>query len=66
VKYFRKKSASAQERRMAFQLFCERPMKITPEQFRYLLEEDLWALSSKPSKSAAPCTPSEVKRPTEE
>ena len=29
------------ERRLAYQLFCERPMKIPPEQLRHMLEEDL-------------------------
>ena len=29
------------ERQLAYQLFCERPMKIPPEQLRHMLEEDL-------------------------
>ena len=44
VQYLRKEAAPPKERRMAFQLFCERPMKIPSEQLRYVLEEDMWAL----------------------
>jgi hypothetical protein len=40
--YLRKKAAAPKERKMAFQLFCERPMKIPLEQLRYVLEEDMW------------------------
>ena len=29
-----------EKRKLAFQLFCERPMKVPPEQFRYVLDED--------------------------
>lgn len=42
VEYLRKEAATPKERKMAFQLFCERPMKIPPEQLRYVLEEDIW------------------------
>ena len=44
VEYLRKEAATPKERKMAFQLFCERPMKIPPEQLHYVLEEDIWDL----------------------
>ncbi len=44
VQYLRKDAASPNERRMAYHLFCERPMKLTPEQLRHVLEEDMWEL----------------------
>ena len=44
VQYLRKEAATPKERKMAFQLFCERPMKIPPEQIRYVLKEDMWDL----------------------
>jgi hypothetical protein len=44
VEYLRKEAATPKERKMAFQLFCERPMTILPEQIRYVLEEDMWDL----------------------
>ena len=40
--YLRKGAATPKERKMAFHVFCERPMKIPPEQLRYVLEEDMW------------------------
>ncbi len=33
---------TAEERKRAYRLFCEQPMKIPPEQLRYLLDEDMW------------------------
>ncbi len=33
---------AAKERKRAYRLFCEQPMKIPPEQLRYVLEEDQW------------------------
>ena len=42
VKYLRKCGARAKERKMAYQLFCERPMRILPDQLRYVCEEDVW------------------------
>jgi hypothetical protein len=42
--YLRKGAATPKERKMAFHLFCERPMKIPAEQLRYVLEEDMWDL----------------------
>ena len=44
VQYLRKEAATPKERKMAFRLFCERPMKIPPKQVRYVLEEDTWDL----------------------
>jgi len=45
VRYMRKKEATTtQERRAAYHLFCERPMRIPPEQLRYVLQEDMWNL----------------------
>jgi hypothetical protein len=44
VQYLSPDAASAKEREMAYHLFCERPFKLTPEQFRDLLEEDPWDL----------------------
>jgi len=44
VQYLSPGAASAKEREMAYHLFCERPFKLTPEQFRDLLEEDPWDL----------------------
>ena len=29
-------------REAAFQLFCERPIKLSPEQFKAVLEHDTW------------------------
>lgn len=42
--YLKKDAATPKERKMAFHLFCERPMKIPAEQLRYVLEEDMWDL----------------------
>ena len=44
VEYLRKEAATPKERRMAFHLFCEQPMKIPSKQLRYVLEEDMWDL----------------------
>jgi hypothetical protein len=44
VEYLRKQAATPKERKMAFRLFCEQPMKIPSEQLRYVLEEDMWDL----------------------
>jgi hypothetical protein len=44
VQYLRKEAATPKERKMAFHLFCERPMKMPPKQLRYALEEDTWDL----------------------
>lgn len=42
--YLRKDAATPKERKLAYHLFCERPMKISPEQLRHVLEEDMWNL----------------------
>jgi hypothetical protein len=39
--YLRRDAATPRERQLAYQLFCERPMKIPLEQLRHMLEEDL-------------------------
>ena len=39
--YLRRNVASAEERKMAYHLFCERPMKISLRQLRYVLKEDV-------------------------
>ena len=44
VQYLHKEAATPKERRMAFHLFCEQPMKIPSEQLRYVLEEEMWDL----------------------
>jgi hypothetical protein len=44
VRYLHKEAATPKERKMAYHLFCERPMKIPPEQFRHVLDEDMWNL----------------------
>jgi hypothetical protein len=44
VRYLRKEAATPKERKMAFSLFCERPMKIPRRQLGYVLEEDMWDL----------------------
>jgi len=42
VQYLRKDAATPKDRKIAYRLFCEQPMKIPSEQLRYLLEEDMW------------------------
>jgi hypothetical protein len=42
VQYLRKEAATPNERKIAYHLFCEQPMKIPSEQLRYLFEEDMW------------------------
>jgi hypothetical protein len=44
AQYLNKEAATPKERKAAFHLFCERPMKIPPKQLRYILEEDMWDL----------------------
>jgi hypothetical protein len=44
VQYLSPDAASAKERESAYHLFCERPLKLSPEQFRQVLEEDAWDL----------------------
>ena len=42
VQYLRKNAATRKERKKAYHLFCERPMKIPPKQLRHMLEDDPW------------------------
>lgn len=42
VQYLSAGAANPKERDMAYQLFCDRPLKLKPEQFRQVLEEDVW------------------------
>jgi len=42
--YLRKFVATPKERKKAYQLFCERAMKIPPKQFRYVVKENMWDL----------------------
>lgn len=42
VQYLSVDAASPKEREMAYQSFCERPLKLKPEQFRQVIEEDVW------------------------
>ena len=44
VQYLSPDAATAKEREIAFHIFCERPLKLTPEQFRQVVEEDAWDL----------------------
>ena len=40
VQYLNKQSAIPEERKRAFRLFCEQPMKVPSGQLRYVLDED--------------------------
>ncbi len=42
VQYLSAGGASPKERETAYHVFCERSLKLTPEQFRQVLEEDVW------------------------
>jgi hypothetical protein len=42
VQYLSTGAANPKERDMAFQVFCDRPFKLKPEQFRQVIEEDVW------------------------
>ena len=42
VQYLGGKRPPAQEREMAYHMFCERPLRLTSGKFRQVLEEDLW------------------------
>lgn len=42
VQYLRKEAPTSQERKMAYRLFCERPMKL--RQLRHILKEDILGL----------------------
>ena len=42
VKCFPAETTTSHARQMAYQLFCQRPMKLTRKQFRLILNEDIW------------------------
>ena len=42
VQYLSTGAESPKEREMAYHLFCERPLKLSPEQLRQVIEEDMW------------------------
>ena len=42
MQYLRKDAPTAKERKIAYHLFCKRPMKISPKQLRHILKEDIW------------------------
>ena len=42
LQYLRKDTTTPKERKVAFHLFCGRPMKIPQDQLRYVLHEDMW------------------------
>lgn len=44
VQYLHQEAATPKERKMAYHLFCERPMKIPADELRHVLEEDMWEL----------------------
>lgn len=42
--YLSKQSVEPAKRDAAYQLFCDRPMRLTTAQFKAVLEEDAWDL----------------------
>ena len=44
MKYLGENAATPEERKMAYQLFCERPMKIPPQLLQYVIEDDMFNL----------------------
>jgi len=42
--YLRRQPATSTERRMAYQVFCDQPMRVSKRQLRQMLEENLWDL----------------------
>jgi hypothetical protein len=42
AKYLRKEAAIPKERKAAFQLFCERPMRLSGKQLRQVVQEEVW------------------------
>lgn len=42
--YLTDRAVEPEKRESAYQLYCERPMKLNAEQFRAVLEEDAWDL----------------------
>jgi hypothetical protein len=41
--YLASRLGAPAKREAAYELFCQRPMRLTPEQLRAVLEEDAWA-----------------------
>jgi hypothetical protein len=41
-KYLNSRLGEPSRREAAYELFCQRPMRLAPEQFRAVLEEDAW------------------------
>ena len=44
VSYLSAQAPAPAKREAAYQLFCDRPIRLKPEQFRTILEEDAWDL----------------------
>jgi|APFre7841882630_1041343.scaffolds.fasta_scaffold08554_3 hypothetical protein len=42
VTYLSNRMPDPKKRESAYQLFCERPMRLSQKQFREILEEDSW------------------------
>jgi hypothetical protein len=42
MKYLGKEAATLEERKMAYHLFCERPMRLSGKQLRHVLQEEVW------------------------
>ncbi len=42
VSYLSKSVPKPKKRDAAYQIFCERPLKLSDEQFHQILEEDAW------------------------
>ena len=40
--HLRKFAATPKERKMAYQLFCEQPMRLSGKQLRQVLQEEIW------------------------
>jgi len=58
--YLRKFVATPKEQKKAYQLFCERPMKIPPKQLRYVVKKNMWDFmnSINPPRIISSCNPS--------
>jgi hypothetical protein len=42
ITYLNNRMSDPKKRERAYQLFCERPMRLSQKQFREILEEDSW------------------------
>jgi hypothetical protein len=42
VYYLNNRVSDPKKRERAYQIFCERPMRISKQQFKEILEEDVW------------------------